>query len=185
MKTRNISRLPIRTGRLILILVMLSCTYSHAQGSDPALKPNITVGWTYLWADQGGGERSNLNGWFARPALTLGKGCSVFADFTNYYGANHKGAINSHGYTFGFSKNVFAKPRIKPAVFAEAGDVRSSNVGSIVNQFAFATGASVSLRLKSWLAFTITPAEYIFLYPKGDVRNDYNSKLGVTFSFGH
>ncbi len=61
----------------------------------------VTVGCTYLYADHGGGERSNLNGWFARPSVTIGKSYAAFADFTNYYGANHKGSINSHGFTFG------------------------------------------------------------------------------------
>ena len=65
----------------------------------------ITAGYTYLWADQGAGYRSNLNGWFAKPAVTLGKGYSLFADFTNYYGVNAKGSTNSHGETLGLQKS--------------------------------------------------------------------------------
>jgi hypothetical protein len=38
---------------------------------------NITVGYTYLWVDQGAVERSNLNGFFARPAFNIGKEFSV------------------------------------------------------------------------------------------------------------
>ncbi len=130
------------------------------------------------------GERSNLNGWFARPSVTIGKGYAGFADFTNYYGANHKRSINSHGFTFGVSKNVFTKPKFKPSVFAEAGDVRSSNAGSILNQFAFAAGASSALPLAHWVSLAITPAEWIFLYPKGDPRNDFNAKVGLSFPIG-
>jgi hypothetical protein len=169
----------------IVLFVGMAVSIAHAQGSESTPRANVTIGWTYLWADQGAGERSNLNGWFARPAVTIGKGYAAFADFTNYYGANHKGSINSHGYTFGLSKTVFARPRIKPAVFAEAGDVRSSNAGAIVNQFVFATGASFSIPFRSWVALAITPAEYVFLHPNGDVRNDFNSKVGLSFSFGH
>jgi hypothetical protein len=168
-----------------IVFAFLPCV-AKAQDDKPETPiAVVTAGWTYLWADQGSGERSNLNGWFARPAVTIGKGYSGFADFTNYYGANHKGAINSHGFTFGVSKNVFTRIRFKPVIFAEAGDVRSSNAGAIVNQFAFATGASFSVPLRKWVSLAITPAEYIFLYPKGEIRNDFNSKVGLSFPIGH
>jgi hypothetical protein len=103
--------------------IPISCS---AQNADPPKSPiaTVTVGWTYLYADQGSGERSNLNGWFAKPSVTIGKGFSGFAAFTNYYGANHKGSINSHGFTFGVSKEVFSTAKLKPNLFAEAGDVR-------------------------------------------------------------
>ena len=174
------------TGRLRYLLPILLLP-SFCVGQQRSERPlgNITVGWTYLWADQGGGERSNLNGWFARPALSLGKGYAVFANFTNYYGANHKGSINSHGSTFGVSRQVFARPRLKPSLFAEVGNVRSSNHFTIVNQFIFATGASFAVPLKYSLSLVITPAEYVFLYPKGSVRNDYNAKVGLSYAFGH
>lgn len=159
------------------------CTACSAQSAPPIA--TVTVGWTYLYADQGLGERSNLNGWIARPAFTLDHGYAVFANFTNYYGSNHKGSINSHGFTFGASKQVFARPKLKPTVFAEAGDVRSSNAGSIVNQFAFASGASFSVPLKRWVSLAVTPAEWVLLFPKGQARNDFNAKIGVSFGFGH
>jgi hypothetical protein len=158
---------------------------AQADKSDKVPMATVTAGWTYLWADQGAGERSNLSGWFARPAVPIGRGYSGFADFTNYYGSNHKGTVNSHGFTFGVSKDIFMQPRFKPAIFAEVGDVRSSNAGTIVNQFAFATGASFGIPLRQWVSLAITPAEYIFLYPKGDVRNDFNSKVGFSFPIGH
>ena len=175
-------------GALLLkfgLLGLISIS-SGAQNPEPSEFPiaTVTVGWTYLYADQGMGERSNLNGWFVRPSVTVGKGFSGFADFTNYYGANHKGSINSHGFTFGVSKEVFPTPKFKPSVFAEAGDVRSSNAGSIVNEFAFATGASFAIPIRSWVSLAITPAEWVFLYPKGDPRNDFNSKVGFSFPIG-
>lgn len=167
----------------LLGFIPISC---RGQNTDPPKSPiaTLTVGWTYLYADQGMGERSNLNGWFVRPSLTIAKGLSGFADFTNYYGANHKGSINSHGFTFGVSKEVFSTPKFKPSVFAEAGDVRSSNAGSIVNQFAFAAGGSFAIPIRRWVSLAITPAEWIFLYPKGDARDDFNSKLGFSFPIG-
>ncbi len=77
--------------RLMVLFLLLSLqelipTSCGAQNNDPPKSSiaNLTVGWTYLYADQGSGERSNLNGWFARPSVTIGKGYAAFADFTNY-----------------------------------------------------------------------------------------------------
>ncbi len=174
-----------------LILAGVCFAAPLAQGQDAA-KPKtsspiaqLTIGWTYLWADQGNDYRSNLNGWFARPDFTIGKGYSAFADFTNYYGKNSRGGVNSHGFTFGIAKNVLTHPRIKPSIFAEAGDVRSSSAGTITNQLSVNAGVNLSFPIRSWVALGVTPAEYIFLYPNGDWRNDYNSKAGLVFSFGH
>jgi hypothetical protein len=159
---------------------------SHAQQAKP--KPalgSITTGWTYLYAAQGAGERESINGWFLRPSINVGRGFSVFFDSTNYYGANRKGSLNGHGYTFGVGHDVFARRHLKPAIFTEAGDVRTSNAGSIVNQFAFAAGFSLTIPLNKHIDLALTPAEYVFLYPKSDPRNDYNAKVGFSFPFGH
>ena len=83
------------------------------------------------------------------------------------------------------ARQVFARPRLKPSLFAEVGNVRSSNHFTIVNQFLFATGASFAVPLKYSLSLVITPAEYVFRYPKGSVRNDYNAKVGLSYAFGH
>lgn len=144
----------------------------------------LTTGWTYLWADEGNNYRANLNGWFLRPSVNFGKGYSVFFDSTNYYGKNAKGSVNSHGYTAGAGRQFFAKAKVKPSLFAEAGDVRASSAGTITNQFAFATGASFNIPLNEHVELAITPAEYIFLYPNSTVRNDYNAKVGLSFPFG-
>ncbi len=180
---RGSMQVPGRLRYLLPILLLPSFCTGQQRSESPLA--NITVGWTYLWAEQSGGARSNLDGWFARPALRLGRSYWIFANVTNYYGANHKGSINSHGYTFGASRQVFASPRLKPSLFAEVGDVRSSNHFTIVNQFVFATGASFAVPLKYPLSLVITPAEYVFLYPKGSVRNDYNAKVGLSYAFGH
>jgi hypothetical protein len=145
---------------------------------------DVSAGWTYLWADQGAGYRANLNGWFARPSFNVWRNLSVFADFTNYYGQNAKGSVNSHGYTFGVAQSYLPKAHVKPSIFAEAGDVRSSSAGTITNQFAFATGLALGVPFNKHVELKVTPAEWVFLYPNGDPRNDFNAKVGLSFPFG-
>ncbi|ADV80880.1 hypothetical protein [Terriglobus saanensis] len=142
----------------------------------------VGFGWTYLYADVGAGERVHLNGWYVRPSWNLRRHFSVFADFTNYYGVTKKGSLNSHGFTAGLQKTLFARARVRPGVFAEAGDVRSSNAG-VTNQFAFNAGFNLTIPVRRHFALTTTPAEWVLLYPKGDPRNDFNAKAGVSFSF--
>jgi hypothetical protein len=171
---------------LVLALIPVRCVSAQEVANKPA-QPlgTLGVGWTYLWADQGADYRSNLNGWYARPAINLPHGTSLFVDFTNYYGKNSKGSVNSHGFTSGVSKSVFSRPRLKPTLFIEAGDVRSSSAGTITNQLAIATGINFAIPLARWVSLAVTPAEYVFLYPKGDWRNDYNAKVGFSFPIGH
>jgi hypothetical protein len=144
----------------------------------------FSAGWTYLWADQGNHYRSNLNGWTIRPAVNFPRGYSAFFSNTNYYGTNAKGSLNSHGFTWGVSKGVFARPRFKPAVFAEVGVVRSSSAGTITKSLLVAAGTSVSIPLNRHVSLTLLPAEYIFQYPHGDWRNNYNCKVGLSFPIG-
>ena len=169
----------------LLLLLLCSCVRTLAQQENPK-RPlgSFAAGWTYLYADEGAGERESINGWFLRPSVNVGKGFNLFLSNTNYYGANRKGSLNSHALTLGVGHTLFATPHVKPSLFAESGDVRSSNAGSIVNQFAFATGFGLTIPLSKHVDLALTPAEYVFLYPKGDPRNDFNAKVGFSFPFG-
>ena len=171
--------------RLLLILAFATATLP-ALTQQQETKPiaSLTIAYTYLWADQGG-YRINLSGWNVRPAVPLGRGYTMFFSSTNYYGANHKGSLNAHGYTLGLAKSVFASRHFKPAIFLESGDVRASSAGTITNEALVATGAAVNIPLRPWVSLMVLPAEYVFLYPHADWRNDYNAKVGLTFPIGH
>jgi hypothetical protein len=190
-------------GRLLLVLFATSLcmgltNMSYAQdpqqaqiASPPPSAPepirpwdraSVTTGYTYLYASQGT-YYINLSGWFAKPSFMIGKGWSAFADFTNYYGTNQKGPLNSHGFTFGGQKGFFSKARIRPSLFGEAGDLRVSNV-TVTNSFIANFGGNLQMPFSKHLALAITPAEYVMIKPPGGaVRNDFNSKVGFTVQF--
>jgi hypothetical protein len=169
---------------LIFTLIVALCTPAiQAQEKQEPLG-SFAAGWTYLWADQGAGYRSHLNGWFVRPVVNIGRGYSAFFSNTNYYGHNAKGEINSHSYTLGLTKQVFTTPHVRPTVFLEAGDVRGSSHG-ITHQAIVATGFGLSIPLAHRVSLVLTPAEYVFVYPHADWRNNYNAKVGLSFPFGH
>jgi hypothetical protein len=172
------------TLAFLLFAPTLFAQTSPPQTSDKGPLGSLTVGYTYLWADQGASYRANLNGWFVRPVVNVGRGFSIFFSNTNYYGHNAKGEINSHSFTLGVGKKVFKIPRAQPNIFLEAGDVRASSHG-ITEEALVAAGVSLSIPLAHRLALSITPAEYVFLYPHADWRNDYNAKVGLTLPFGH
>jgi hypothetical protein len=177
------------SGKVAILLcgiLAFVCLPGRAQEGQVGGQPisTVSVGATYLWADQGGGQRSNLNGWYAKPSVNVAKGFAVFASFSNYYGANRKGALNAHGYTLGVSKDVFTRPKFKPIVFAESGDVRVSNAEKIVNELAINAGFSFTVPLQRWVLLAVTPAEWVSVYPKGTLRNDFNAKAGFCFPIG-
>jgi hypothetical protein len=166
------------------LLAALCAPTLHAQKKSEPLG-SLAVGWTYLWADQGAGYRSNLDGWFVRPAVNVGRGYVIFFSNTNYYGHNAKGEINSHSFTLGLSRQVFTTPHLKPSVFLEAGDVRGSSRDGITHQAVVATGFGLSIPLAHRVSLVLTPAEYVFVYPHADWRNNLNAKVGLSFPFGH
>ena len=165
-------------------LILTPSARAQVAGQPKPPLATLTAGWTYLWADQGANYRSNLNGWFVRPTVYIGRGASIFFSNSNYYGANAKGSLNSHGFTLGVAKQVFPTPHLKPSIFLEAGDVRASSK-TITNQAPVAAGVGLSIPLAKWAALSITPAEYVFLYPHADWRNDFNAKAGLSFPLGH
>ncbi|MGI4756400.1 MAG: hypothetical protein ACRYGF_06070 [Janthinobacterium lividum] len=168
-----------------------SSTNSVSEPSAATSKPTpappigtLAAGWAYLFADQGTGTHRNLNGWLIKPTYNLPAGWAVYFDASNYYGKNSKGSINLHTYSVGVSKEVFAKPRLKPALFLQMGDSRNSNAGSVVNAYALLTGINFTTPLRSWVSLSIIPAEYVFTYPDGDPRNSYNAKVSLVFPIG-
>lgn len=170
---------------LILTLLVALCTPSIQAQKKPEPLGSFAAGWTYLWADQGANYRSNLNGWFIRPAVNVGRGYSIFFSNTNYYGHNAKGEINSHSFTLGLSRQVFTTPHVRPTVFLESGDVRGSSSTGITHQAVVATGVGLSIPLAHRVSLALTPVEYVFVYPHADWRNDINTKIGLSFPFGH
>ncbi len=153
----------------------------------PAKKPTpvgtISAGYAYLWADQGGYHRS-VNGWLVKPTINLQDGWAVYFDASNYYGANRKGSLNLHTYSLGVSKEVLARPQLKPALFLQMGDSRNSNAGSIVNAYALLTGVNFTTPINKYVSLSVIPLEYVYTHPDGENRNSYNAKFALVFPFG-
>ena len=173
-------RLPPLRAFFHLAAVLSASLAAQAQTSHIG---DLKFGYTYLYADQGSGERSNIQGWFARPSVVISHGYSIFADFTNYYGANSKGSLNSHGFTLGVDKGFRQHATVRPSVFAEAGDIRNSNAGAITNSGAFLTGLGIGIPIKGRWSVALTPAEYALIDTRAGVRNDFNAKAGLSFAF--
>jgi len=169
----------------LALLAALCASTLHAQEKKPEPLGSFAAGWTFLWADQGGNYRSNLNGWFIRPGINVGRGYAIFFSNTNYYGHNAKGSLNSHSFTLGLTKQVFTTRHLRPSVFIEGGDVRGSSTTGITHQAIVATGFGLSIPLKHRVSLVLTPAEYVFVYPHADWRNNFNAKAGLSIPFGH
>ena len=169
----------------LALLASLCAPTLHAQEKKSDPLGSFATGWTFLWADQGANYRSNLNGWFVRPSVNLNRRYALFFSNTNYYGHNAKGSLNSHSFTLGLTKQVFTTPYVRPTVFLEGGDVRGSSSTGITHQAAVATGLGLSIPLAHRVSLTLTPAEYVFVYPHADWRNNFNAKAGLSFPFGH
>ena len=45
-------------------------------------------------------------------------------------------------------------------------------------------GFNIAVPLGKGVSLSMTPADYVFVYPQGDWRNDYTSKFGLSYRFG-
>lgn len=195
------------------LLLSIMCGVAYAEPVDPPVTSgksssplgSLTVGYAYLYADQGKLDYRNLNGWYVKPSWNITPKTSLYLDFSIYYGGNKYGALNSHSYTMGVSRTVLSKPKFKLAPFVQTGDVRISankqvtqscagdianctittTRGSITHAYLFLAGFSVTVPLTKWVSFTAVPAEYVFQYPNGDPRHNFNAKAGFSFPLGH
>jgi hypothetical protein len=68
-------------------------------------------------------------------------------------------------------------------VFAEGGDIRVSNAGSITNSPAFLIGLGLGIPIHGHWSLALTPAEYALIDTAKGVRNDFNAKMGLSLSF--
>jgi hypothetical protein len=174
----------IKTLLICFIVGLALAPGASAQTADSGpLHGSISAGYTYLWADQGGGERVGLSGWFFKPDFTIGRGYSAFLDATNYYGANRKGSLNSHGLTAGIQKGFFKHARVQPSVFAEAGDLRVSNANVITNSLLINIGGNLLIPVYKRFGIAITPGEWVWIHTATGNRNDFNAKAGFNFRF--
>lgn len=160
-------------------VVLLATLRSSAQA-----KPiDLSLGWTYAYADQGSGP-SNLNGWYGIVNWEATQRMGVAFSHQSFWGGFAGTGVNQHAYLGGITVELRqGNPKVKPFVQPLGGVTRSSSSGSIQMQPTFQVSAGADTSLKGKLSLEVVPAEYTFSYAAGSGLNTYEAGAGFQYSF--
>jgi hypothetical protein len=110
-----------------IVLVFL---YHHLTAQSHKL--DLTAGYNFQNRNQGGGERSDLNGWFSSLSFDVTDALSINAEVDNYYGSSQGAGTNQQNFVIG-PQFTFRdeEAKIRPLAYVESGDQRLSSGGAV------------------------------------------------------
>ncbi len=163
---------------LFLILFGESCALlAQSQQLD------LAVGYTYENSDQGAGIRRNLNGWYGSLQYSLTQLISVTAEIDSYYGSLQGQNLKQQNYVVG-PQFTFrdAQAKWRPFVLIQAGDQRSSSLGTVTHAFNLQTGGGLQIKLSNRFSLQFIPAKYNLAIQSGTPTHSVSASLGVTWT---
>ena len=161
-------------------LLLALCVMAFAQSREAS----GTIGYNYQYSDQGHGERSNLNGFFASGQLDFSDHLSIVGEVDSYYGkvggvtATQQNFVLGPQYTFRTEK-----ANLRPFVYLQSGDQRSGSAGNVEHAFDLQLGGGVQINLTDALSLQVTPTEYNLSVPQVGPTHSFSTKLGVSWTF--
>ncbi len=161
------------------LIVLVSCLRLLAQSHQVS----VAGGFNYQNSDQGRGVRVNLNGWFASAQFDLNNTVSIGIEADNYYGSlggvgmTQQNFVIGPQFTFGGDQ-----AKLRPFIYAQAGDQRSASSGSVDHAFNLQIGGGVQVKLSQRISLQITPAEYTLATPDHLFTHSYSAKVGISWT---
>jgi hypothetical protein len=115
-------------NKITTIVLVFLCHHLAAQSH----KLDLTAGYNFQNRDQGGGERSDLNGWFSSLSFDVTDALSINAEVDNYYGSSQGAGTNQQNFVIG-PQFTFRdeEAKIRPLAYVESGDQRLSSGGAV------------------------------------------------------
>ena len=162
------------------ILLILVCPRLRAQSH----KLDFTVGYNFQNSDQGSGVRSNLNGWFSSLSFDVTDALSLNLEVDNYYGSSQGAGMKQQNFVIG-PQFTFGneEAKVRPLLYVEAGDQRSSFAGTIDHSFDLQAGGGVQINLNDRFALQLVPAEYDLATPTTGATHSFTANAGISWTF--
>jgi outer membrane protein with beta-barrel domain len=159
--------------------VLLLCPPAHAQQHQL----EFTTGYNFQNSDQGSGVRSNFNGWFSALSFDLTPMLSINLEIDNYYGTIQGASAKQQNFVVG-PQLTFRndEARLRPLVYVEAGDQRSSSAAVIDHSFDLQAGGGVQVKLSDRFALQLVPAEYDLAAPTTGVTHSFTANAGICWT---
>jgi hypothetical protein len=166
--------------RLGAIAAILLCPPLMAQSHQL----EFTTGYNFQNSDQGSGVRANLNGWFSSLSFDLTRVLSINVEVDDYYGSVQGANSKQQNFVIGPQLTFGSETaKLRPLVYVEAGDQRSSSAGTVDHSFDLQIGGGVQLKLSDRFALQFVPAEYNLGTPSSGATHSYTANAGISWTF--
>ena len=133
-----------------------------------------------------GHNRHGLWGWGASPEITINRHFGMEAEVANYYESSITPGERRLFLTAGPRYTFYPIHRVRPFVFTQAGEVRTTITRSTYRDWdpVVKTGFGFEYSLPRGVAFTLVPGEWIaHRQDWGAWSNDFETRAGITINF--
>jgi hypothetical protein len=143
---------------------------------------DMATGYNYQNSDQGDGARSDLNGWYASLQYELNENVAITAEVDSYYGSFRGQAVKQQNYVVG-PQFTFrgSTAKLRPFIFIQAGDQRSSAMGAVSHSFDLQIGTGLEVKIQDRISLQFTPAEYNLAFESGTATHSYSANIAGRF----
>src|ERR1700710_2262673 len=140
----------------------------------------FTTRYNFQNSDQGSGGRANLNGWFSSLSFDLTHVLSINVEVDNYYGSIQGANSRQQNFVIGPQLTYGSeKGKLRPLVYLEAGDQRSSSAGTVDHSFDLQIGGGAQVKLSDRVALQFVPAEYDLATPSSGATHSFTANAGI------
>jgi hypothetical protein len=127
--------------------------------------------------------RANLNGWFSSLSFDLTQTFSINVEVDKHYGSTQGASSKQQNFVMG-PEITFGgeKSKVRPFVYLEAGDPRSSSAGRVDHSFDLQAGGGLQVKLNDRFALQFVPAEYDLATPNAGATRSYTGKCSISWA---
>jgi hypothetical protein len=166
--------------RLAIAVVFLLCTPLFGQSHQL----EFTTGYNFQNSDQGGGVRANLSGWFSSLSFDLNRTLSINMEVDNYYGSVQGASSKQQNFIIGPQLTFGSeKAKLRPLVYVEGGDQRSSSAGMVDHSFDLQAGGGIQIKMSDIFSLQLVPAEYDLAILSSGPTHSFTANAGISWTF--
>jgi hypothetical protein len=109
---------------------------------------------------------------------------SINLEIDNYYGSIQGASSTQQNFVIG-PQVTFGSERskLRPLVYVEAGDQRSSPACAVDHSFDLQIGGGFQVKLADRFALQLVPAEYDLALPASGATHSYTANAGISWTF--
>jgi hypothetical protein len=121
---------------------------------------------------------------FSALSFDLNQTWSINLEIDKYYGSIQGASSKQQNFVIGPQLTLGSeKSKLRPLVYVEAGDQRSSSAGAVDHSFDLQAGGGIQVKLSDRFALQFVPAEYDLALLASGATHSYTTNAGISWTF--